>query len=123
MKPYFGATNDKGQWWDGRDWRNPSNQAAEPLRIIETLRNHDRDNCHVDGCFECPRCRKMHFIPDNFDLLCDGCCETVLAHPNATEAMRTGILAWREKARVGKDDVDIAMRLALRESLATDHAR
>lgn len=31
------------------------------------------NNCHPEGYFKCPRCYRHHFIPDNFDLLCDGC--------------------------------------------------
>lgn len=31
------------------------------------------NNCHPNGVFKCNRCYRKHYVPDNFDLLCDGC--------------------------------------------------
>lgn len=31
------------------------------------------NNCHPNGYFKCPRCYRKSNVPDNFDLLCDGC--------------------------------------------------
>lgn len=126
MKPAYGAINDIGQWWDSKCWRNwaDANDAdgstQDALRILSTTTAHDEKNCHMDGCFECPRCRLTHFIPDNYDLLCDACCSLVLQHPSATGEQIEGIKLWQQKARnyyspVG--DEDISERHKLRERL------
>ena len=120
----YGKENDKGQWWDGKDWRTlaeePDKIRQECLRVIEKLKAHDEYNCHVDGCFECPRCRKMHFIPSNFDLLCDGCCQVLLTHPYATKEMLVSIGIWRNMDKrhlSGEYEPDILNRYKIRESL------
>lgn len=48
MKPYFGAINDLGQWFDGTDWRKMEKaeeggfvfSLEDTLRQLETLRQH-----------------------------------------------------------------------------------
>jgi hypothetical protein len=120
MKPLYRDVNDKGQWWDGRVWRNPA--PTDHLVWLEKYAVHDAANCHVDGCFKCPRCRLMHFVPDNFDLLCDGCCNAVLAHPQATQEQIDGIRQWKRMAaehwrRGGVRSELIQARVDLRERL------
>ena len=46
-------------------------QIQEKELSLEWLSN----NCHPEGVFKCPRCYRHHFVPDNFDILCDGCVE------------------------------------------------
>lgn len=122
MIPY-GSIHANGQWWDGKTWRKDSvNRFGGPdghdeLMMVEKLSGHEANNCHVDGAFECPRCRRSHFIVDNFDLLCDGCETLVYGHPEATAQMREGIDQWRHKKRKhwgGSPDADITARIALR---------
>ena len=89
---------------------------------------HDRNNCHVDGCFKCPRCRLMHFTPDNFDLLCDGCCAQLLEHPQATKEMIEGIREWKRVAAEhwragGKKSPQIEERLAMREAMTDERTQ
>lgn len=118
MKIPFGATDSDGKWWDGRDWRKWSEH--DLLRIYEILSRHDEDNCHVDGVFKCPRCRKMHYIVSNYDLLCDGCVEICLDSPDCTLEVKNNILEWKEKARKhyqGQRDPDIIILEAKRQEL------
>ena len=130
MKPYYGALNTEGQWWDGQNWKNYSEidkitgkrvpGIVEFLTFIETLREHNDFNCHVDGVFKCPRCRRKHFIPDHFEFLCDGCVTLVLAHPLAPEGALINIPIWQEKARkhrLGELDSDIVSRCIERDRL------
>jgi hypothetical protein len=109
--------NEHGQYWDGKNWRNPDDN--DDVRVHSIVSDHERCNCHFDGCFVCPRCRKNHFIPDNFDLLCDACAEIVLFHPNASDDFRNNIITWREKAQnhySGKLDSDILERMKIRNN-------
>jgi hypothetical protein len=126
MRPLYGSLNDKGQWFDGKDWRSWADSksedfekkvAQETFRIWETLKRHDEKNCHVDGIFECPRCRYKHYIPDNFELLCDGCVSVIEEHPNASPEQLSGIALWKIKARLGRADLDIAEMYQKRDEL------
>jgi len=126
IKPQFGSSNNLGQWWDGKTWRkwaekdDKKESAMECLRLIQTLKEHDENNCHVDGCFKCPRCRRMHFVPVNYDLLCDGCSDLLMAHNEVSDEVRENIVLWRKKARnyfAGNPDADITERFKLRETL------
>lgn len=123
MKPYYGATNSDNKWWDGKDWRSLRKDqknhtfdisSDDWMRMIETLREHDKNNCHVDGVFRCARCRRQHFIPDNFDYLCDGCVSLLQTHPATPANIMEGIATWRAKDR---QDPDIIERYAERQRL------
>jgi hypothetical protein len=125
-KPYYGATNDQDQWWDGTTWKNfghfdpkkgRSLSVTDILTQFETLRDHDSFNCHVDGVFKCPRCRRMHFIPDQFDLLCDGCASICETHPNSSQVIKDGLALWAEKRKAWSTDPDLLARRKERDRL------
>jgi predicted RNA-binding Zn-ribbon protein involved in translation (DUF1610 family) len=106
MKPYYGAINSENQWWDGKDWRrlerNPktghySISTEHMLMQLEQLKMHDAANCHVNGVFRCPRCRKQHNTPDNFDYLCDGCEAVLWDHPKTPLDVLLGLANWHSK--------------------------
>ena len=100
--PKFKDINDKEQWWDGTQWRNIGNTEDEQIkteyRMQDACEKMRIYNTHPEGVLKCPRCYKMHFLPDNYDNLCDGCCTALLTHPKATEQMITGIKYWRSIA-------------------------
>jgi hypothetical protein len=120
-KPKFLEVNEKDQWWDGTTWRNEGEVGSEELtrtnlRKASILENNSLYNTHPDGVIKCPRCYKMHFVPDNYDNLCDGCCTILLSHPKATEKMITGIKYWRSIA--GKlDNPEVKARYDERDRL------
>ena len=40
MKPYFGATNDAGEWFDGADWRSKTGCCwlfAEAVAVVLSI--------------------------------------------------------------------------------------
>lgn len=125
MRPPFGAMDDQGRWFDGTDWRKMPMSAAtglvavehQMLMVLEVLSGHEAAGCHTEGVFKCPRCRRMHFIPDTYDLLCDGCEAIVATHPRATEEQRAGCAAWAERRRAHYTHPDILERVALRDRL------
>ena len=126
MKPLYGSVNDSGLWWDGKAWRkwweegNGDSVVRHVLRTSSTIISHAEKNCHPDGCFECPRCRLIHFIPDNYDFLCDTCCDILLSHDRTPQDIKDSILSWRSKARKyysGEHDSDIVGRHVLREKM------
>ena len=121
MKPYYGQENQHEQFWDGKSWCNlpktEKNNAKLIYSSIEYLSQLDRKNCHPDGCFICPRCRKNHYIVDNYDLLCDGCVTVELGNNSHVEKE---ILAWKEKSKrhwSGNPQSEIAERIQLRNEL------
>ena len=93
MKPYYGALNDQNQWFDGTDWKAMKGNASV-LISFQTLREHDASNCPVDGVFKCPRCRRGHFIPDQYDYLCDGCVAELNVHPATSDEIKAGLAEW-----------------------------
>jgi len=126
MKPYFGALNDKSQYWDGKNWCNlpkkdDSNEHLKySLKMYSKQKEYFNDGCHLDGVFECPRCRRTHNLVDNFDFLCDGCVDVLLTHPLATKEMLDGIYDFRNRAKLhwcGKRDSEIDNRILLRNGL------
>lgn len=128
-KPWYGAINSDGKWFDGKNWVNCVAQNTKTINTDyyeqflkqKTKLNESFDNgCHIDGVFECPRCWRPHFIIDNFDLLCDGCSEIVVSHINATEEQIIGIQLFKEKAKKhysGLLDPDILARKNERDIL------
>lgn len=117
MKAYFGATNDLGQWWDGKNWANA--KPSDWLKVLAKGREANESGLHIDGVFDCPRCRRTHFIVDNHDLLCDGCANTCLEV--GSDELKANIEAYREKARnywtAGKEkDREIADRIEKRNA-------
>lgn len=67
------------QQFDARlhQWKNIPQNALEAqqydLKEKEIGLEWFLNNCHPEGVFFCNRCYRKHFVPDNFDLLCDGC--------------------------------------------------
>lgn len=51
--------------------------AYEQFHILESELSGEwfNNNCSPNGYFKCNRCYRKHNVPDNFDLLCDGCTE------------------------------------------------
>lgn len=125
MKPYYGATNEHGQWFDGKTWRSlevvrgvATFSVTSILQICETLRNHDAANCHTDGVFRCPRCWRKHFICDTYDYLCDGCVSALLIHTNTPPEVLAGIAEWKVKRGNHLTDPDIAAKMKERQELS-----
>lgn len=122
--PKFLDINEKDQWWDGTQWRNEGKGNEKELiqtDIRKSCMKIDMDiyNTHPDGVFKCPRCYKMHFVPDNYDKLCDGCCAILLTHPKATEKMIAGIKHWQSIAG-NLDNPKVKSRYDEREKLLAE---
>lgn len=69
-----------------------------------------RDSCHPNGYFRCNRCYRKHFIVNNFDLLCDGCVNTLRNDFPDSEPTKK-LLEWNF------DDSIISDRTKLRDTL------
>ena len=69
-----------------------------------------RDSCHPNGYFRCNRCYRKHFIVNNFDLLCDGCVNTLKNDFPNSEPTKM-LLNWTI------DDSIISDRIKLRDTL------
>lgn len=125
-EPHYGETNNLGQSWDGKQWRNPPTTPAQSVqqmfRDYETLKQHEENGCHVDGCFECPRCRRNHYQVGGFELLCDGCSAAILTHDKGDETTKSNIRDWKSKEqRFWKDktsEPEILERYTYREQFA-----
>lgn len=52
-----------------------------------------------EGAVMCPRCRIWHFVSDNYDRLCDRCCDVILEVYPTHESV-SGILEAYAKQRV-----------------------
>ena len=119
-RPKFLDINDKDQWWDGEQWRNEGSTenevARSELRKLNMTQQMREDGTRPDGVFKCPRCYKMHFVPDNYDYLCNGCCVTLKTHPKATEKMKQGIRYWNSIAS-NLDHPEVKARYAERTKL------
>jgi hypothetical protein len=121
--PKFLDVNDENQWYDGTKWRNENDDTVsgciKSFYIKSEIgKDHEEANCNVDGCFKCPRCYKKHFIPDNYDYLCDGCCRALLTHPKAHEEWIIGIKYWRSIA--GRLDLpEVKARYDERDTLSS----
>lgn len=127
MTPYFGATNDQGQWWNGKNWKryndqDPSAVIERALWSAELLRGDDEAGRHRDGVFTCPRCRLTHFIVDNFDLLCDGCVSVLRVHPNTSAVVHAGLAKW-DQIRKNAWSPEIRARLDERDKLHKEAER
>lgn len=67
------------QQFDARtyQWKNLPQNVLEfeqyNLKEKELEQEWFENNCHPNGVFFCNRCYRKHNVPDNFDLLCDGC--------------------------------------------------
>lgn len=53
---------------------NPTQFLQYTLQEKELESEWLENNCHSNGFLKCPRCYRKHNVPDNFDFLCDGCC-------------------------------------------------
>lgn len=127
MTPYFGATNDKGQWWNGKDWKkyndaNPADVIQRTLWCMEFQRQDEEAGRHPDGVFTCPRCRMMHFLIDTFDYLCDGCISVLRLHPNTSALVHAGLVKWDE-LRKNPWAPEIRARLDERDVLHAEFTR
>ena len=121
IKPYYGEENQHGQWWDGKSFRKLPNDNDQKgfvqmaFRRIDYLSSLYEKGCHADGCFTCPRCRMTHFLPTNYDLLCDGCVRAELANNSNVEKE---ILEWKQKTKLhysGSPQPEIIEREIFRE--------
>lgn len=119
MKPYYGAMNDKNQWFDGTDWK--AIKSTSGLSVFETMQGHDASNCHVHGVFTCPRCRRLHFIPDQFDYLCDGCVADLNVHPGTSAEIKAGLEEWALLRTTCYSHSKIQARIAERDLLWAAH--
>jgi hypothetical protein len=126
---------EDGSYWAGlsnnMSWRKPpvteTNHRHQYEWFKASTQEYVLNNRHPDGCFKCPRCKLHHYIPDNFELLCDTCVDIVLEHSNATPEQVEGIKLWQQKKKLywsanRVEDKDIEERLLLRDKLINDVA-
>jgi hypothetical protein len=116
MRPYYGSLNDKNQWWDGKNW--VTQKKPDALKQLTQVKESFLDGCHMDGVFECPRCWRPHFLPDNYDLLCDGCANVCI---DLGGELKDKIMDFKEKARNywtagGYKDPEITARMEIRNN-------
>jgi hypothetical protein len=76
-------------------------------------------NTNRDGVFKCPRCYKKHYVPTNYDYLCDGCVDILLTHPKTMERTLAGIKYWRSIAS-DNDNPEITARFEERARLGAE---
>lgn len=119
----YGKKDSNDRWFDGFVYRNYDK--TDYHRLIERGAMDYLNARHPDGCFNCPRCRFSHYIPDNYDYLCDGCVNVLLVHHAVTEEMLANILEWKIKASTyyridGYKHPDITARIIEREALNDD---
>ena len=126
---------DNNSFWAGAtgnmSWRKPPVTDTEWGKQFcwfqHSTQEYVLNNRHPDGCFKCPRCKLYHYIPDNYELLCDTCVNIVLKHSNATPEQIEGIKLWQQKKKLywsanRVKDKDIEARLLLRDKLINDVA-
>lgn len=124
-----------GSYWAGisnnLSWRKPPTNDRDLdqqyLWFRASTQEYVETNRHPDGCFKCPRCKCYHYIPDNYDLLCDTCVNIVIEHVNTTTKQLEGIKLWCNKKALywstnRVEDKDIEERLLLRDKLINDVA-
>lgn len=124
---------EDGSYWAGlsnqKSWRKPpvtsQDEAAQYIWFQHSTQEYVLNNKHPDGCFKCPRCKLHHYIPDNYELLCDTCVDIVLTSAKATPKQLEGIKLWQQKKKLywsanRVDDKDIEERLLLRDKLIND---
>ena len=102
--PKYLEKNDKNQWWDGVTWRNlgtsNSKTSVHTYYRMQAYRIDDKlHNTNRDGCFKCPRCYLKHYLPTNYDYLCDFCMELVLTHPKTRQETVQAIQYWKQLAK------------------------
>ena len=117
---------EDGMFFDRGSWRKKPETDDQKMRqcfyVMRQTEGYTDTNRHMDGCFQCPRCRLWHYVPDTFEFLCSPCSTIVANHPKATEAQKEGIKYWSEKSRVywsvnRVSDPEIEARLAYRDAL------
>lgn len=106
-----GTVSSDGKVFDAKVYQWISDKDNLSLLKMSTAdQEWFRDSCHPNGYFKCNRCYRKHFIVDNFDLLCDGCVNTLkLDFPDSEPTLL--LLAWK----IDKDTLD--NRIFLRDSL------
>lgn len=121
-----GSLNDKNQMYDARikAWinlpQNDINELKNQYYINSTLSSEWlENNCHEDGVFKCSRCYRKHFIPDNFDFLCDGCVDFLLKEfPQHQASIK--IQEWKNNTPLDLINYRIALRAHLSNVLSSD---
>ena len=126
---------DEGSYWAGlsnnMSWRKAPRNIKEVeqqyLWFIASTQEYVETTRHPDGCFKCPRCKCYHYIPDNYELLCDTCVNILLEHINTTTKQLEGIKLWCNKKALywsanRVEDKDIEERLYLRDKLINEVA-
>lgn len=120
--PYYGEENQNGQYWDGKTFvSNPKSQSEFNKLFLRNLtigKEYDDNNCHLDGCFKCSRCRRRHYIIGNYDLLCDGCMLSELR--NGYTKTIENITKWNTMSKrywSGEFIPEIAIRKVARDML------
>lgn len=122
---------DDGSYWAGlsnnMSWRKAPTTDKDfehqYLWFCTSTQEYVSSTRHPDGCFKCPRCKCYHYVPDNYELLCDTCVSIVIDHPKAKPEQVEGIKLWNNKKRAhwsGNIDADIVDRLQLRDKLVAE---
>lgn len=128
---YIGEGNQFGQIWDGKNWQTIPHETQSKdksnefwtrmmLRQITIGREYEEFNCHQDGVFKCPRCRRTHYLYDNYDLLCDLCSHISEEsnYPVATEIKKwnSAKMGYHKKS-VSDDELPIANMIEYRKDI------
>lgn len=106
-----GHISESGKIFDAKVWQYVSDK--DELSILK-MSIEDKewisDSCHPNGYFKCNRCYRKHFIVNNFDLLCDGCVNTLINDFPDSEPTKL-LLEWNY------DNSIIEERIKLRNAL------
>lgn len=107
-------TNDNGteQIFDAITYQWKILDKGDSLfKFYSFTKEWNENNCHPNGYFKCPRCYRKHNVPDNFDLLCDGCSEALLEYENFSHIQE--LKNWNVKDNTAL----IQERLCLRDKM------
>ena len=110
IKPKLFQENEKGEWFDGTNYRKSSDDLKDYYRKQALSEQHSIGNKHIHGVFTCPRCKNHHYIPNSFDYLCDSCSNTLLD----LNFYSHEILEWRNKSWLHED---VQKRIKQRDEL------
>lgn len=120
--PYYMEENQLGQYWDGKSFvKNPKSDSEFNrlfLRNLTIMKEHDENNCHIDGVFKCPRCWRKHYIVSNYDLLCDGCAD--LVSKIGSDFVKNNIEIWKNMGKKYFSNIyipEIRIRILARDML------
>lgn len=121
-----GTTKDvdnNTQQFDARtyQWRvvpsNPTQFLQYTLQEKELEQEWLENNCHSNGFFKCPRCYRKHNLCDNFDLLCDGCCNILQQYHREGHSFEftERFNLWNTNITVGQIQARVNLRTSLFE--------